>query len=360
MRAVRYDGTGLYLSDIPAPVAGPGQVVLEVTAAGLCHSDLAVMSRPPEALPYKLPITLGHEAVGVVVDVGAGISGLAEGDTVAVYGPHGCGACRTCRSGAENHCPHARAAGILPPGLGADGALADYLLVPHSRHLVPLRGLHPVRAAPLTDAGLTSYHAVRSALPRLPPDGTALLIGIGGLGHLAVQILRALSSAQIIAVDMAADKRELALRCGADTALPSTDTVPDQVRDLTEGVGADVVFDFVASDATLRMAARSLRPGGEISIVGVGEGRLPVAVNLVPLGAVVRTPYWGTQSDLVDVLALAREGRITVEVEEYALEETPLAYERLARGNVRGRAVVNPARAPGNAPGQACAEEQRG
>ncbi|MDD6790772.1 MAG: alcohol dehydrogenase catalytic domain-containing protein, partial [Thermobifida fusca] len=99
MRAVRYDGTGLYLSDIPAPVAGPGQVVLEVTAAGLCHSDLAVMSRPPEALPYKLPITLGHEAVGVVVDVGAGISGLAEGDTVAVYGPHGCGACRTCRSG---------------------------------------------------------------------------------------------------------------------------------------------------------------------------------------------------------------------------------------------------------------------
>lgn len=344
MRAVRYDGTGLYLSDIPAPVAGPGQVVLEVTAAGLCHSDLAVMSRPPEALPYKLPITLGHEAVGVVVDVGAGISGLAEGDTVAVYGPHGCGACRTCRSGAENHCPHARAAGILPPGLGADGALADYLLVPHSRHLVPLRGLDPVRAAPLTDAGLTSYHAVRSALPRLPPDGTALLIGIGGLGHLAVQILRALSSAQIIAVDMAADKRELVLRCGADTALPSTDTVPDQVRDLTEGVGADVVFDFVASDATLRMAARSLRPGGEISIVGVGEGRLPVAVNLVPLGAVVRTPYWGTQSDLVDVLALAREGRITVEVEEYALEETPLAYERLARGNVRGRAVVNPAR----------------
>ena len=121
-----------------------------------------------------------------------------------------------------------------------------------------------------------------------------------------------------------------------------------------------MVFDFVASDATLRMAARSLRPGGEISIVGVGEGRLPVAVNLVPLGAVVRTPYWGTQSDLVDVLALAREGRITVEVEEYALEETPLAYERLARGNVRGRAVVNPARAPGNAPGQACAEEQRG
>lgn len=345
MRALRYDGKAPYLEEVPAPTAGPGQVVLEVTGAGLCHSDLAVMSRPPQDLPYDLPITLGHEAVGVVVDVGAGVRGLSGGEEVAVYGPWGCGACRSCLAGAENHCPHARAAGILPPGLGADGALADYLLVDHPRHLVPLGGLDPVSAAPLTDAGLTSYHAVRSALPGLPPDGTVLVIGIGGLGHVAVQILRALSAARIVAVDLAADKLDLALRCGADSALFGDDTVPEQVRELTGGVGADVVLDFVATDATLRTAAHSLRPGGEISVVGVGSGRLPVAVNLVPLGATVRTPYWGTRSDLVDVLGLARAGRITVEVEEYPLEEAPLAYERLERGQVRGRAVVTPARA---------------
>ncbi len=341
MRALRYDGKKPYLEEIPAPAAGPGQVVLEVTGAGLCRSDLVLMGRPPEELP--LPFTLGREAVGVVVDVGAGVRDVAEGDAVAVYGPQGCGTCRHCRAGAENHCPHAWEEGVRQPGAGADGALADYLLVDHPRRLVPLGGLDPVRAAPLTGAGLAAYHAVRSALSVLPPDSTVLVVGIGGLGHLAVQILRTLSAARIVAVDLAADKLDLALRSGADVALLGDDTVPEQVRELTGGVGADAVLDFVATDATLGAAARSLRPGGEIGVVGDGGGRLPAAGGPLPPGATVRSPHRGTRADLDDVLALARTGRITAEVEEYPLEEAALAYERLERGEVRGRAVVDPA-----------------
>lgn len=171
MKAVQYRtiGAAPEVVTLPEPEPGPGQVLLKVTAAGVCHSDIAVMSRPAESLPYELPLTLGHEGAGTVAGLGAGVTGLAEGDSVAVYGPWGCGTCIKCAEGKENYCLRAGELGIHPPGLGAPGAMAEYMVVDSPRHLVPLGDLNPVGAVPLTDAGLTPYHAIKRSLAKLTP-----------------------------------------------------------------------------------------------------------------------------------------------------------------------------------------------
>jgi len=343
MRALQYDGHGLDVVDLPRPTPARGGVVVDVRAAGLCHSDLTVMDRRPEDHPFDLPLVLGHEIAGVVSAVGPEAEGVREGDAVVVYGPWGCGSCRACRDGAENHCPHARASGILPPGLGAPGGLAEQVHVPSSRHLVPIGDLDPVQAAPLTDAGLTTYHAVRQALPALPAGGTAVVVGIGGLGHLAVQLLRVLANCTVIAVDTSETARELAARLGADIVLdPATAAPAEQVRELTGGSGVDVVIDLVATTGTLSASASMLRPGGELVILGVGSGVLPVAVGRIPLGCTVRTPFWGTLPDLRNVLELARAGQLLSTVQTFRLDQAITAYDRLRHGEVLGRAVVTP------------------
>src|SRR5215207_2250731 len=179
------------LVDIDEPEPGPGQVVVKVGAAGACHSDLHLMHDfDAGALPWGPPFTLGHENAGWVHALGAGVASVEVGQPVAVYGPWGCGRCERCRLGAENYCENPAAAPVPGGGggLGLDGGMAEYLLVHDARHLVALPdGLDPVHAAPLTDAGLTPYHAVRRSWPKLAPGTTAVVIGVGGLGHVGVQ-----------------------------------------------------------------------------------------------------------------------------------------------------------------------------
>jgi alcohol dehydrogenase, propanol-preferring len=194
------------LCDVPVPDPGPGQVLVRVAAAGACHSDLHVMEFPAGVVPWRPPFTLGHENAGWVAATGAGVTGLREGDAVAVYGPWGCGRCKPCRVSAENLCERYAEIGARGGGLGRDGGMAEFLLVPDARYLMPLEALDPVDATPLTDAGLTPYHAVKQALPVLGPDATAAVIGVGGLGHLAVQILRAITAARVVALDVRDDK----------------------------------------------------------------------------------------------------------------------------------------------------------
>ncbi len=217
MKALQYRtiGSAPEVVDIPTPEPGPGQVLLKVTAAGVCHSDEFVMSLPAEAYVYGLPLTLGHEGAGVVAAVGTGVTGIDEGAAYAVYGPWGCGYCRTCATGAENYCENAARLGIMPPGLGSPGAMAEYLLVDSPRHLVPLGDLDPVASVPLTDAGLTPYHAIKPSLPKLLPGTAAVVIGAGGLGHMAIQMLRALTPATVIALDIGEDKLAFAREMGA-------------------------------------------------------------------------------------------------------------------------------------------------
>ncbi|MFG2129496.1 NAD(P)-dependent alcohol dehydrogenase [Streptomyces sp. NPDC048751] len=345
MKAVQYRRVGHApeVVEVPVPEPGPGQVLLKVTAAGLCHSDLAVMGWPEEQFPYALPMTLGHEGVGTVAALGSGVTGVTEGDAVAVYGPWGCGRCRPCAEGRENCCPHAAGLGILPPGLGSPGALAEYMVVDSPRHLVALNGLDPVQAAPLTDAGLTPYHAIRRSLPKLVPGSTAVVIGVGGLGHLALQLLRALTPARVIALDVSKEKLELASTVGAHETLLSDGGAAARIRDLTGGVGAEVVLDFVGAAATLAVAAGSVATEGDVTIVGLGGGTLAVGFGGgLPFEVSASFPYWGSRTELMDVVELARQGLVSSHVETFTLEQAPKAYERLHAGEINGRAVVLP------------------
>ncbi|MFF1798518.1 alcohol dehydrogenase catalytic domain-containing protein, partial [Kitasatospora sp. NPDC058263] len=235
MKAVQYRTAGAApeVVTVPDPEPGPGQVLLKVTAAGVCHSDIAVMSLPAEQLSFPLPLTLGHEGVGTVAALGAGVTGFTEGDPVAVYGPWGCGSCAKCAEGKENYCLCAAELGIHPPGLGAPGAMAEYMIVDDPRHLVPLGGLDPVRAVPLTDAGLTPYHAIKRSLGKLVPGSTAVVIGTGGLGHVAIQLLRAMTAARVVALDVTEEKLALARAVGAHEAVLSDGSAPAAVRALT-------------------------------------------------------------------------------------------------------------------------------
>lgn len=346
MRAALYDGRGVGLAELPDPVAGPGQVVVRVSAAGLCHSDLTLMGRDPSVHPFPLPLVLGHEIAGVVEEVGPGVPSRREtqvGAPVVVHGPWGCGLCRACVDGRENHCPTARSEGVFPPGLGAPGGLADLVVVPDARHLVSADGLDAAQAAPLPDAGATSLHAVRSVQPALSPGSTAVVVGAGGLGHVALQLLNTLTAARVVAVDTSPAARALAAELGAHEVLdPAAADAADRVRALTRGQGAEVVLDFVASAATLPAARSMLTSGGRLVLVGVGTETLDVAVTTMPLGAVVHTPYWAARQDLVDVVALAREGRLQIRTREWPLSEVTAAYAALADGAVTGRPVVRP------------------
>ncbi|MEE2057433.1 NAD(P)-dependent alcohol dehydrogenase [Rhodococcus artemisiae] len=345
MRALQYTAVGSepVVVEIPTPAPGPGEILLKVIAAGLCHSDIFVMDQPEDSYGYGLPLTLGHEGVGTVAELGAGVSGISIGDAVAVYGPWGCGTCHACTLGRENYCTRAAELAIAPPGLGAPGSMAEYMIVDSVRHLVPIGDLDPVRAAPLTDAGLTPYHAVQRVLPLLGPGSTAVVVGVGGLGHVAIQILRAITATRIVAVDLDDERLALARSVGADDAVRSDAGAADAVRALTNGLGATVVFDFVGAQSTIDMAQQVVAIDGHISIVGIHAGaHAKVGFFLVPFGASVVTPYWGTRSELMEVVALAHDGKLDIHTETFGLDEGPTAYRRLREGTILGRGVVVP------------------
>ncbi|MGW6755420.1 NAD(P)-dependent alcohol dehydrogenase [Streptomyces sp. NPDC055006] len=344
MKAVQYRTVGAApeVVQIPVPAPGPGQVLLRMTAAGVCHSDIAVMSWPADQLGFPLPLTLGHEGVGTVAAVGDGVVAVEVGDAVAVYGPWGCGTCAKCAEGKENYCLRAKELGIYPPGLGAPGAMAEYMVVDSPRHLVPLGALDPVQAVPLTDAGLTPYHAIKRSLPKLVPGSTAVVIGTGGLGHVAIQLLRALSPAWVIALDVNEEKLALAREVGAHEAILSDAESVAVVRELTGGKGTEAVFDFVGATSTVATAGGCAAVEGDVTIVGLGGGSLAVGFGTTPYEASVTAPYWGSRSELMEVLDLARSGVVSVHVETYGIDDAPTAYQRLHDGTVRGRAVILP------------------
>ncbi|MBN1210791.1 MAG: NAD(P)-dependent alcohol dehydrogenase [Myxococcaceae bacterium] len=329
------------LREVDVREPGPGEVLLKVGGAGACHSDLTLMGIPAGFLPYTLPFTLGHETAGWVEAMGPGVTGLERGEPVLLYSPWGCGRCKPCRMGSENHCERVSELRSHGSGFGRDGGMAHYLLVPSPRLLVPLGSLDPRDAAPLADAALTPYHAIKRALP-LAPGSAAVVIGVGGLGQMAVQLLRALSPARVIAVDTASDKLARAKELGADDTVLSEDRAAEQIRELTRGMGAELVLDLVGSDATLKLAAGVARQRGQIMLVGLGGGVLPFHFMGVPQECQLVAPYWGTLPELMEVLALAQTGRLRMTVERFPLEQAGKAYERMREGTLKGRAVITP------------------
>lgn len=334
------DGPAL-VTDAPVPEPGDGEVLLKIAGAGACHSDLHVFEATKNGASwFEPPFTLGHENTGWVEAVGPGVRNVHAGEAVAVYCAWGCGRCRACLTSAENYCE--RSSALRGGGLGEDGGMAEYMLVPAAKYLVSLGDLEPRDAAPLSDAGLTPYHAVKRSLPLLAPDATAIVLGVGGLGHMAIQILRAVTSAQIVALDVDDAKLDRARELGADFAVRSDDSARERIKERLRGRAADVVFDFVGIQATIDLGRKLVRPDGDFNIVGLGGGTMPYAQGKIAWGARVSTPFYGSIAELREVIALAQHGRIHAHVTRFPLERAAEAYRALADGTLDGRAVVCP------------------
>ncbi len=331
------------LREVRVPEPQAGEVLVKVAGAGACHSDLHLMDWEAGTLPFDPPFTLGHENAGWVERLGAGVSGVRIGEPVLVYGPWGCGRCVPCRRSAESYCERAAEIGAMGGGLGRDGGMAEYLLVPAARLLLPLGDLDPREAAPLSDAALTPYHAIKRSLHKLGPGSHAVVIGAGGLGHMAIQILDAICPARIVAVDLADDKLALAREVGAaETVRADAEDAAAQVREATRGRGAELVLDLVGSDATLALAGQAGRSEGDLALVGLAGGTYPLSFFSQAYELAVATTYWGSAIELIEVIELARAGKIRAHVERFGLDRVGEAYARLRAGEIDGRAVVCP------------------
>lgn len=334
------------LTEVEDPKPGADEVVVRVGGAGACHSDLHLMREFESGLlPWGPPFTLGHENAGWVHAIGSAVTGLEVGQPVAVYGPWGCGNCGRCRLGIETYCENPGAAPVPMGGggLGLDGGMAEFMLVPSARLLVPLpEGLDPASAAPLTDAGLTPYHAVRRSWHKLAPGTTAFVIGVGGLGHLAIEILKATTATRVIAVDTRDEALALATDCGADLVFSPGPDLADEIRTATRGQGADVVLDFVGSESTLALGAGATRMLGDLTIVGIAGGTLPVSFFSVPYEVSIQTTYWGSRPELIEVLDLAARGLLRPKITTFSLDSAMDAYKAMEEGRLEGRAVVVP------------------
>lgn len=327
-------GKPLEVQEVPTPNVVGDQVLVRIAGAGVCHSDLHILDM---ADTMVLPLTLGHENTGYVARLGPDASGLELEEPVAVYGGWGCGTCRFCRSDEEQLCD------ILKwVGLGSAGGYTEFLLVPHSRYLVPLGGLDPVESAPLVDAALTPYRAIKRAQPKLDASSTAVTLGVGGLGQFAVQLLHALTEARLVAVDVDDTRLKRAAEYGAELTVISSPETASTIRDHTNGEGAQVVFDMVGSDETLALAAQLVAKGGRIVLVGLAGGTLAYSALGLPWEAEVMSSAWGTRDELAEVLDLAREGRIQSRVRTYQLQQINDALGDLRAGKVDGRAVITP------------------
>jgi len=308
-------GDRLVLEDWPDPEPVGDQVVIDVRAAGMCHTDLHLMhwrNRP-------LPLVMGHEIAGDADGIGP----------VLVHQSWGCRHCAICLRGEEQLCPEVTEAGFERPG-----GYAEKVLVPSSRYLIPLDGLSPERAAPLTDAGSTAYRAVRRAAPFLPSGGRAVLIGAGALGQFGVQFLRLLTDAEVVVVDVSDAKLDRALQLGAHHAMRA-----EQVSG-----PVDAVLDFVCEADTMALAARVVRPGAVIVRIGSGEGWLRFGRGVLPPEVTLASARGGSLADVTEVLAHARRGELQWEIETIGLDQVNEGLERLRRGEVTGRLVITPGR----------------
>jgi propanol-preferring alcohol dehydrogenase len=344
MQAVKFVGVGRapQIQETPKPSPAPGQILIKIGGAGVCHSDLHVME---EELGFTPPFTLGHENAGWVEALGQGVTGFKDGDAVAVYGPWGCGRCHACQLSMENYCENWAQMDGFGGGLGRDGGMADYMLVPSARLLVPLGHLSPAHAAPLSDAALTPYHAIKRALPQLNSASTVVVIGVGGLGHMAIQLLRVLAPVRIVAADVDDKKLQQAQALGADDIVNNRNAseAAERIQQITGPGGAGLVLDCVGVQATMDLGAKLLSRNSVWTIVGLGGGRHDFRHGSTPYGTSLSIPYWGSRVELMEVIAMARTGRIHAETTEFPLTEAVDVYARLKAGQITGRAVLVPA-----------------
>jgi propanol-preferring alcohol dehydrogenase len=326
----------LRLERVPVPEPGGDQVLVRVAGAGLCRSDLHILDGLYGEL-VRRPVTMGHEIAGWVEALGPDARDIEPGEPVTVMVGWGCGHCEWCVTGHEQICPQGDEAGAT-----VDGGFADYVLVPHRRHVVPLGDLDPVQATPLGCAGITAYAAVSRVRPVLEGASAAVVIGAGGLGQYAVQLLRRTTGGAVIALDNDAGKRDLARELGADHVLGTSPDAAGEILALTDGRGAPAVIDFVGSDETLALAADAVARRGLVALIGLAGGSLPFTFFRLAPEASLTTVVAGGVGDLQEVVRLARSGALTAPIQTYPLERIDDAIAELRSGSVAGRAVLTP------------------
>ena len=338
----------LHLEDLRTPKPKHEQVLVRVESAGVCHSDLHLWEggyAGPQGVFMKVedrgvrfPLTPGHEVAGRIEEIGESVTGFQTGERVLVYPWIGEGLCPACRVGEENLCDLPRTLGIYQ-----DGGYSQLILVPSHKYLVKIQNLDISASASLACSGLTAYTAVKKA--NAQASETIVLVGAGGLGLMGVQIAKAITNAQVVIVDVDDKKLSEAKRLGADQTINSLSSDPVKgIKDITGGIGSEIVIDFVNNAKTAQTTINMIRKRGRLIMVGLFGGALELNLPLIPLRAFTLTgAYTGKFADLIDLVALAKSGKIqSVVSRKYKLDDVNQALNELKDGKIIGRAVLNP------------------
>jgi NAD+-dependent secondary alcohol dehydrogenase Adh1 len=327
------------VDEVPEPtISGPLEVIVKIGGAGVCRTDLHIMEGQWDAAMHTpLPYILGHENAGWVHEIGPGVTNVAVGDTVILHPLVTCGLCRACRAGDDMHCSNSAF-----PGLSRDGGMAEYLLT-SARACIKLDpATQPKDVAALADAGITAYHAVRKAIPLLYPGTACVVIGAGGLGHIGIQCLAALTATRIIVVDQNPDALKLAEQLGADHTVVADGGQVAAVQDLTGGAGANVVLDFVAEQGAENDGWNMTGDAGSYFVIGYGGTLTIPTLDIITTERNIIGNIVGTYSDLAELMVLAQAGKVTLHTRTYPLDAAPDAIADLDAGRVRGRAILVP------------------
>lgn len=322
-------------------VTDPHDVIVRIGGAGLCRTDLHVQEGQwAEKSGVELPYVLGHENAGWVHEVGSAVTNVAVGDTVIVHPLMTCGLCRPCRAGDDVHCEH-----NLFPGINVDGGFAE-LLKTNARSVVKLDPvLHPKDIAALADAGLTAYHAIKKAAKQLYPGTRAVVIGAGGLGHIGIQALRALTPAEIIVVDPSEQALALAGELGADRTVKveGTRSHVETILELTDGQGAEAVIDFVGEKGAIQDGVDVLRNAGSYYVIGYGENIDVPTIDIISREINFIGNLVGSYNDLAELMTLTAQGQVSLHTSTYPLDAVVDAMADLNDGRLRGRGILIPA-----------------
>ena len=327
------------IDEVPEPkITGPLDVIVKIGGAGVCRTDLHIIEGQWDAaMGTPLPYILGHENAGWVHEVGSAVTNVAVGDTVILHPTPTCGLCRACRAGDDMHCENSSF-----PGLSRDGGMAEYLLT-SARACVKLDPqTRPQDVAALADAGITAYHAVRKAIPLLYPGSTCVVIGAGGLGHIGIQCLAALTATNIVVVDRNPEALKLAEQLGAEHTVVADGTQVDAVKNLTNGKGAHVVLDFVAEQGAEMDGWNMTGEAGSYFVIGYGGTLHIPTLDIITTERNIIGNIVGTYNDLAELMSLAQAGKVTLHTRTYPLTAGPEALADLDAGRVRGRAILVP------------------
>ncbi len=331
----------LDLESIAEPtIDGPFDVIVKIGAAGLCRTDLHIQEGQwAENSQVVLPYTPGHENAGWVHEIGSGVTNVEVGDTVIVHPFISCGLCLPCRKGNDMHCLNGSF-----PGINRDGGFAE-LLQTSARSVVKLDpSLHPKDIAALADAGLTAIHAVKKAIPVLTAGTTAVVIGAGGLGHIGIQCLKAMTPANIVVVDPSEKALALAGEMGADqTVKVDGQTHVDTVREMTDGLGAEAIIDFVGEKGAIEDGIAMVRNGGSYYVIGYGENIDIPTIDVISREISFIGNLVGTYADLAELMTLTAEGKVTLHTSTYPLDAINDAMADLDGGRLQGRGILIPA-----------------